>query len=144
MKRISIIAAAAAVALSLSACGSSEESSDASGLRKGNTESVSATPAPTTTARPPAQAPSPTQANAPTTTAKSTDRPSGNASSTTCSEFRALDSTNEKALIERILAENPNSPFAGSPNVALGTAKLVCLASSNADKTVAEAAGIVT
>ncbi|WP_054812327.1 hypothetical protein [Nocardia arizonensis] len=143
MKRISAIGvAAAAVALALSGCGGSEESTDASGLRKGSTE-ISAGATATTSARPTTGAAASTSAGAAPTTSKAVDRPSGSVSDTTCAEFRTLDSSAEKSVIEQILAENPDSPFAGSPNVALGTAKLVCLASSNADKTVAAAAGIV-
>jgi len=63
---------------------------------------------------------------------------------TTCAEFKALDSEAETAVVDAILAENPDSLYAGSPNVALGTAKLVCLADANASKTVAEAAGLLT
>ncbi|HLS77890.1 MAG TPA: hypothetical protein VK083_13990 [Nocardia sp.] len=63
---------------------------------------------------------------------------------TTCAEFKELDTEAEKAVVEAILAEHPESQYAGSPNVALGTAKLVCLAAANADKTVAEAAGLLT
>lgn len=62
--------------------------------------------------------------------------------SMTCAQFKELDGDGEKQAIDQILAANPGSPFEGSPNVALGTAKLVCLAPGNADKTVAEAAGI--
>lgn len=62
---------------------------------------------------------------------------------TTCAEFKTLDTEAEKAVVEAILAEHPDSQYAGSPNVALGTAKLVCLAEANANKTVAEAAGLL-
>ncbi|MEV0295641.1 hypothetical protein [Nocardia sp. NPDC050710] len=139
MKRISVIVlAAGAVALALTGCGGSDESSDASGLRKGNTGTSA-----TSTARPSATAAAPTSAGRASTTTKADSASNGTASSTTCGEFKGLDAVDEKALIEQILAENPDSPFAGSPNVALGTAKLVCLSSSNADKPVAQAAGIV-
>ncbi|MFB7876681.1 hypothetical protein ACFC06_15620 [Nocardia sp. NPDC056064] len=120
MKRISLaVLAAGALTLTLAGCGSGDDSADdASGLRKGTpSASVSAT----TTA-------------APTTQAA--------AGGITCAEFKTLDSEGEKAAIEKLLADNPGGPFEGSPNVALGTAKLVCLAPGNADKTVAEAAGI--
>ncbi|WP_336087839.1 hypothetical protein [Nocardia sp. SSK8] len=120
MNRISLaVLAAGALTLTLAGCGSGDDSTDASGLRKGNpSASVSAT---TTTA-------------APTTQAA--------AGGITCAEFKTLDSEGEKAAIAKILADNPGGPFEGSPNVALGTAKLVCLAPGNADKTVAEAAGL--
>ncbi|WP_280193116.1 hypothetical protein [Nocardia farcinica] len=67
----------------------------------------------------------------------------GKAAQTTCAEFKNLDTEAEKAVVEAILAENPDSPYAGSPNVALGTAKLVCLSEANAGKTVAVAAGLL-
>ncbi|MET7770730.1 hypothetical protein [Nocardia sp. NPDC005366] len=143
MKRISVIVVAAgAVALMLTGCGGSKETSDASGLRKGTTDTSA-----TSSARPTSTAIAPTSASgSPSTTPSAStpaDAPAGRASDTTCAQFKGLDSTGEKALIEEILAENPDSPFAGSPNVALGTAKLVCLSSSNANKPVAVAAGIV-
>ncbi|WP_254190812.1 hypothetical protein [Nocardia noduli] len=148
MKRISVIVVAAgAVALMLTGCGGSEETSDASGLRKGNTDSsATITSRPTSTGALPTsadRAPSATTSSAPaaTTPPEPTGLPA-RASDTTCAQFKGLDSTEEKAVIERILAENPDSQFTGSPNVALGTAKLVCLASSNASRTVAAAAGI--
>lgn len=107
--------------MTVAGCGS-DDAADASGLRKGTpTSSVSASATTTTKAAPTAAA----------TGAK-----------ITCGQFKELDSEGEKQAIEQILAANPGSPFEGSPNVALGTAKLVCLAPGNADKTVAEAAGI--
>ncbi|GAB2701078.1 hypothetical protein GCM10027089_23870 [Nocardia thraciensis] len=66
----------------------------------------------------------------------------GPASQTTCGEFKTLDTEGEKSLMDSLLAENPGSKFEGSPNVALGTAKLVCLAESQADKPVAVAIGM--
>lgn len=65
------------------------------------------------------------------------------ASDTTCAQFKDLAEDAQKALVERVLAEHPESTFAGSPNVALGTAKLVCNAGSLADTPVARAAGLV-
>ncbi|MFD0365286.1 hypothetical protein ACFQZZ_27955 [Nocardia sp. GCM10030253] len=148
MKRTSAIAlAAGAVALLLAGCGGSDESAEANGLRKGTTGTSTSAPsqsgagtagAPTTGA-----GAATTGAGAPTTPAKTDYSSLGPASRTTCAEFRALDGAAEKALIEQILAEHPDSSFAGSPNVALGTAKLVCLAPSNAETPVAVAAGIV-
>ncbi|MGV9612664.1 hypothetical protein [Nocardia xishanensis] len=140
MKRISVIVlAVGAVALAATGCGGSDESSDASGLRKGTPgTSASATHAPTTTK---ASAP-PTSGSAATTTQADTSG-LGPASRTTCGEFKGLDSDAEKRVIEEILAENPDSEFAGSPNVALGTAKLVCLSPGNVDKPVAVAARII-
>ncbi|MET8774223.1 hypothetical protein AB0H49_23810 [Nocardia sp. NPDC050713] len=140
MKRISVIVlAAGAVALAATGCGGSDESSDASGLRKGSTgTSASATQAPTTTVSAPT-----TPDSAPATTESADTSGLGPASRTTCGEFKELDGEAEKRVIEQILAENPESSFAGSPNVALGTAKLVCLSPSNADKPVAVAARII-
>ncbi|WP_433627652.1 hypothetical protein [Nocardia sp. CA-120079] len=142
IKRVTaIVLATGAVAVALAGCGSSDDSSsDANGLRQGATGT--STPAGTTSAT--GAAPT-TAAAAPTTTTKTTaSYPSlGPASSTTCGEFKKLDSTEEKELIEKAIAENPGSEFEGSPNVALGTAKLVCLAPTYADTPVAVAAGIV-
>ncbi|MFC9964745.1 MULTISPECIES: hypothetical protein [Nocardia] len=118
MNRISsVVATAGALTLILAGCGSADEATDASGLRKG-------TPASTT---------------APATT---TSKAAASGSQVTCSEFKSLDNDAQTRVIEQILADNPGGPFEGSPNVALGTAKLVCLAPGNADKTVAEAAGM--
>ncbi len=125
MNRISLVVlAAGAVCLTLAGCGS-DESADASGLRKG-TPSSSASASATTT-KP---------------TASATQAPTAASADITCAQFKTLDSEGEKKAIDEILAANPGGPFEGSPNVALGTAKLVCLAPGNADKTVAEAAGI--
>ncbi|MEV5836261.1 hypothetical protein [Nocardia sp. NPDC052112] len=143
IKRVTAIAlATGAVAIALAGCGSSDDSNtDANGLRKGT--SGTSTPASTTSARPSGAAPT-SAADAPTSTKTTASNSSlGPASSTTCGEFKKLDSTEEKELIEKVLAENPGSAFEGSPNVALGTAKLVCLAPTYADTPVAVAAGIV-
>ncbi|MEU2255651.1 hypothetical protein [Nocardia xishanensis] len=142
MKRISVIVLAlGAVALAATGCGGSDESSDASGLRKGTPgTSASATHAPTTTT---ASASTPTTSGSAATTAQADTSGLGPASRTTCGEFKGLDSDAEKRVIEEILAENPDSAFAGSPNVALGTAKLVCLSPGNVDKPVAVAARII-
>ncbi|TLF70675.1 hypothetical protein FEK33_04110 [Nocardia asteroides NBRC 15531] len=111
--------------LTVAGCGS-DDAADASGLRKGTpTSSVSAS---ATTTKPASGAPTTPKAAA--------------SASMTCAQFKELDGDGEKQAIDQILAANPGSPFEGSPNVALGTAKLVCLAPGNADKTVAEAAGI--
>ncbi|WP_227997352.1 hypothetical protein [Nocardia australiensis] len=124
MKRTSTVAlAVGAAALLLTGCGGSDESTDANDLREGNTGASTSA--------------------APTTPANTGGGGNGGAvSQTTCAQWQALDSNAQMTLINQILAENPDSPFAGSPNVALGTAKLVCLAPNNADKTVVEAAGI--
>ncbi|MGY4100143.1 hypothetical protein ACW2Q0_11415 [Nocardia sp. R16R-3T] len=143
IKRVTAIAlATGAVIVTLAGCGSSDDSStDANGLRKGT--SGTSAPANTTSVRPSGAAPT-TGADASTTIKTPANYPSlGPASSTTCGEFKKLDSTEEKELVEKVLAENPGSEFEGSPNVALGTAKLVCLAPTYADTPVAVAAGIV-
>jgi hypothetical protein len=144
MKRVTATAlATGAVVFALTGCGGSDNTNtDANGLRKG--ETGTSTPAATTTAaRPTGTAPTTTD-GAPTTTKAAVDTSSlGPASRTTCADFKKLDSTGEKTLIEQVLAENPDSPFEGSPNVALGTAKLVCLAPTYADTPVVIAAGIV-
>ncbi|MBF6437384.1 hypothetical protein IU432_05820 [Nocardia cyriacigeorgica] len=127
------------MALVLAGCGP-DESTEASGLRKGTTDTSSAST--TTSARATTTSESSETSSAPTTT-RTGGSTSGTASQTTCAEFRQLDIAAEKALIEAILAEHPESPFAGSPNVALGTAKLVCLSDEMANTPVAEAAGIV-
>ncbi|WP_039802508.1 hypothetical protein [Nocardia araoensis] len=144
MKRTSaIVLIAGTVGFLLAGCGGGDESTDANGLRKGSaTATAAASAARTTTAPGTATPSSPADTDAPTTT-KQRDSALGPASSTTCGEFRKLDTDAEKVLIEQILAENPGGPFEGSPNVALGTAKLVCLAPSVADKPVATAAGLV-
>ncbi|MFD3703560.1 hypothetical protein ACFWUP_10460 [Nocardia sp. NPDC058658] len=125
MNRISLaVLATGALTLTLVGCGS-DESADASGLRKG-TPSSSA-PA-TTTAKP--------------TTSSATPASAVVTADITCAQFQTLDSDGEKKAIELILAEHPGGAFEGSPNVALSTAKLVCLVPSNADKPVADAAGM--
>ncbi|MFD3743939.1 hypothetical protein [Nocardia sp. NPDC058633] len=120
MNRISLaVLAAGALTLTLVGCGSGDDSADASGLRKGT---------------PSSSAPATTSSAAPTSAAVSAD--------ITCAQFKSLDSDGEKKAIDEILAENPGSPFEGSPNVALSTVKLVCLVPANGDKPVADAAGI--
>lgn len=143
MKRISAAVLAAGVAaLVVTGCGP-DESTDPSGLRKGTTATVTSTAASGTTAAPEeSTAPESAEDEAPTT-APGGAAPAGSPSEITCAEFRKLDVDAEKAVIEQILAKHPDSPFAGSPNVALGTAKLVCLSDSVADEPVATAAGLV-
>jgi hypothetical protein len=123
MNRISLaVVAAGALTLTLVGCGS-DDSADASGLRKG-TPSSSA-PVTTTVS---------TSSAAPTSAAASAD--------ITCAQFKSLDPDGEKKAIEQILAAHPGGPFEDSPNVALSTVKLVCLIPANADKPVADAAGM--
>ncbi|WP_433660097.1 hypothetical protein ACQPW1_46155 [Nocardia sp. CA-128927] len=142
MKRTSaIVLVTGTVALLLAGCGQSgNDSADANGLRKGDS-TTSATSAVKPSS--PAAAPSTgTPGSAPTAEQPGTPA-SGDPVKTTCGEFKKLDTEAEKVVIEQILAANPDSTFAGSPNVALGTAKLVCLSGSVADTPVAQAAGIV-
>lgn len=135
MKRMSVIACAfGALALGLSGCGQ-DESAEANGLRK-VTQSSSAeakTTTPTTTftlVEPPSGAPT-TSAKAKLTTA--------NGAQTTCGLFRDLTDDTQKQVIDQVLAANPGSILEGSPNVALGTAKLACLAQTYTDTPVAVA-----
>lgn len=67
----------------------------------------------------------------------------GPASRTTCGDFKNMDNDAEKEVVTNVLAENPGSKFDASPNVALGTAKLVCLSSSRATVPIAIAIGVV-
>jgi hypothetical protein len=133
MKLMSAVAALAA-ALTLAACGH-DSSTDASGLRNNasatatrGSSGLPATPAPVTSAAAgsatPGAAPAPPSAR------------------TTCGEFKSMDTESEKTVVAKVLEENPGSKFEGSPNVALGTAKLVCLSSSRADTPVAVAIGV--
>ncbi|MRH91975.1 hypothetical protein GFY24_31825 [Nocardia sp. SYP-A9097] len=141
MKQTAIVAlAAGALVLGLTACGS-DKSTESSGLRKETTTSAAAksgVPVATTAAapvEPPAGAPATTTAAA----AKKTTAPNG--AQTTCGEFKDLDGDTEKQVIQQVLSANPGSKFDGSPNVALGTAKLVCLAQTYAGTPVANAIG---
>ncbi|WP_040813813.1 hypothetical protein [Nocardia concava] len=139
MKRLSIVAlAAGAMALTLAGCGGSDKSADSSGLKQAGTTTAARTtnPAAASTSvgalvQPPADAP--TSATA----AKKTTAPAG--AQTTCGDFRDLSEDTEKQVIDQILAAHPGSFLDGSPNVALGTAKLACLASTYANTPVAVA-----
>ncbi|MGK8520921.1 hypothetical protein ACRS6B_04875 [Nocardia asteroides] len=144
MKRIpAIVLAVGTVGFLLAGCGGADESTDANGLRQGSPSATTSAQATRTTTAPGTATPDdPAETDTPATT-KQSDPALGPASSTTCGEFRKLATDEEKALIEQILAENPGGPFEGSPNVALGTAKLVCLSPSVAGTSVAIAAGIV-
>ncbi|MTE14934.1 hypothetical protein [Nocardia aurantiaca] len=137
MKRLSIVAlAAGAMALTLAGCGS-DKSSDANGPKQSGTTTAARTAsavASTTVAapvQPPAEAP--TRATA----AKKTSAPAG--AQTTCGDFRDLTEDAEKQVIDQVLAANPGSFLDGSPNVALGTAKLACLSSGYTNTPVAVA-----
>ncbi|MFI6871479.1 hypothetical protein [Nocardia sp. NPDC050406] len=136
MKRMSVVACAfGALALGLSGCGS-DKSGGVSGQRQNaqTTSSAAVTVAPTSTSftlvEPPEGAPT-TQAQAKQTTA--------NGAATTCGQFRDLTDDTQKQVIDQVLAANPGSELDGSPNVALGTAKLACLAQSYTDTPVGEA-----
>ncbi|MEU2033042.1 hypothetical protein [Nocardia amamiensis] len=143
MKRTSaIVLAVGTVGFLLAGCGGADESTASNGLRQGASSTSASAPARTSTA-PTAPPNADAGTDAPVTTMKEGTSSLGTASSTTCGEFKKLDTDGEKALIEQILAENPGGPFEGSPNVALGTAKLVCLSPSVAGTSVAVAAGIV-
>ncbi|WP_067653927.1 hypothetical protein [Nocardia harenae] len=140
MARLSAaVLAAGVLALVVSGCGP-DESADANGLRKGSTGAAASTTAASSSTAASSTAAAPSSAAGTTTPAAA---PSGTGADITCADFRKLETDQEKAVIELILAENPDSPFAGSPNVALGTAKLVCLSPSVADEPVATAAGLV-
>ncbi|MGV9676352.1 hypothetical protein ACWDSJ_13810 [Nocardia sp. NPDC003482] len=136
MKRLSATAAVvAALALPLSACGGNDSSGhDGHDHQHGTTTAAAPTSAaPTTTftvIEPPSEAPK--------------DSAQGLGSQTTCAQFKTLDAESEKAVIDQVLADNPGSKLDGNPSLALGTAKLVCLASSQADKPVAVAIGVAT
>lgn len=151
MKRISpvVVSATAALALLLAGCGSDEEAGEASGPSKGMT-AASETADISNTTRSDHSTESEPEPETPANTEEPRTPPAGvnegtpaAASDTTCTQFKALDEGAQKALVERILAEHPESSFAGSPNVALGTAKLVCNAGSLADTPVAHAAGLI-
>ncbi|KIA64771.1 hypothetical protein [Nocardia vulneris] len=123
MKRTSaIVLAAGTLASVLAGCGQS--STDSSAAARPSSSAPAAASSTATPGSAPAAAPA-------------------DPSKTTCAEFKKLDNEAEKALIEQLLAQHPDSTFAGSPNVALGTAKLVCLSGSVAETPVAVAAGIV-
>ncbi|WP_024801852.1 hypothetical protein [Nocardia sp. BMG51109] len=140
MKRHSAIAVAlCALALGPTACGGDDSGTDAAGLRRNAPPSTATSSAPAPSATTAAAEPS---TDGPTTAPSSEYAALGPASRTPCSEFKNLDTEAEKSTMEQVLAENPGSKFEGSPNVALGTAKLVCLAESRAETPVAVAIGI--
>jgi hypothetical protein len=144
MKRLSVIVARGtmivalgAMTIGLAACGGhKDDSADQSGPHStvSGTVVTSSVAATAISAAPTSTAP---VSNAPGSSAL------GPASRTPCSTFKNMDTDAEKALVEKVLAENPGSRYAGSPDVALGTAKLVCLAHSEQNQPVAVAVGIV-
>ncbi|MCM6777420.1 hypothetical protein NDR87_28425 [Nocardia sp. CDC159] len=139
MTRLSAtVAVLGALTLGLTACGGNDSSGPDGGSHPHGSTTTAAptTTAPTTSftvVEPPSEAPG---------GAHPQYSALGPASRTTCNEFKTLDTDAEKSLIEKVLAENPGSKLDGNPNLALGTAKLVCLAASQADKPVAVAIGI--
>ncbi|MCU1643692.1 MAG: hypothetical protein JWN03_3967 [Nocardia sp.] len=150
MKQTVIVAlAAGALVLGLAGCGSGKsteagsqsKAAPSSGLVAAPTATPSATaasaPVAVTTAAAPVEPPAAAPSTA--TAAKKTTAPDG--AQTTCGDFRDLDNDTEKQVIGQVLAANPGSKFDGSPNVALGTAKLVCLAPAYASTPVADAIG---
>ncbi len=141
MKRFSVIVArsAAIVALGamttgLAACGGHSDSS--------GTVAAPSSTAPAVTSSAVATATSVVSSTTAAASSTPVNSALGTASRTPCSTFRTMDVDSEKALMEKILAENPGSKFAGSPDVALGTAKLVCLAHSEQNQPVAVAIGV--
>jgi hypothetical protein len=146
MKRIAVLAVAAG-ALTLAACGGNDSATSASGLRQKAPVSSAATvvpggAAPVASATSAPETPAAAGTSAAATTSAVAAGSLGPASRTPCGQFKTMDVDAEKALMTQVLAENPGSKYDGSPNVALGTAKLVCLSSSRADTPVAVAIGI--
>ncbi|MFI1915389.1 hypothetical protein [Nocardia sp. NPDC020380] len=152
MKRSSIVAlAAGAMVLSLAGCGSGK-STQADGVRQA-TSTITAKTAPAASPAPVI----PTTAAAATTSAASVIEPPPNAApvtasvaqqttapngaQTNCHEFLQLTEDTEKQVIGQILAANPGSKFDGSPNVALGTARIACTVADYAKTPVAVAIG---
>lgn len=148
MKRISsvVVPATAALALLLAGCGS-DDRADETNAAPASAAATSEAADPSQTARPDDSAESEPESETPVDTDETPTDPGEaaptTASDTTCAQFKALDEDEQKALIEQILAEHPESSFVGSPNVALGTAILVCNASNLADTPVAGAAGLI-
>lgn len=98
----------------------------------------SSSPKPTAAGHPSSVAPSAAAGNAAATAGL------GPASRTTCGDFKNMDNDAEQEVVAKVLVENPGSKFDASPNVALGTAKLVCLSSSRATVPIAIAIGVVS
>ncbi|MQY31100.1 hypothetical protein [Nocardia aurantia] len=146
MRTIAVLAVVAGT-LTLAGCGGKDTATDANGLRqKVSTSSVATSapksPAPVASPPPASETPTATATSAAASTAPVATGTLGPASRTPCSQFKTLDVDAERTLMNQVLAENPGSKFEGSPNVALGTAKLVCLSASRADTPVAVAIGI--
>ncbi|UGT40887.1 hypothetical protein LTV02_33750 [Nocardia yamanashiensis] len=138
MKRTFVIAlAAGAMVLGLAGCGSDTKSAstESNGVRQESSTAVKTSAATSSVVTPPVEPP----AHAATTTAAAKKTTAPNGAKTTCGEFRDLDEATEKAVITQILNANPGSALDGSPNVALGTAKLACLSAGYANTPVAVA-----
>lgn len=121
--------------LALAACGQ-DDSTSAHGAHRDTTTTAAAAPtSASTTAAAPVEPPS--GAPAADTAPKRTTAPDG--ANTTCGDFRQLDESTERAVIDQVLAAHPGSILEGNPNAALGTAKLVCLSTSYVDTPVAVA-----
>lgn len=148
MKRSSIVAlAAGAMVLSLAGCGSGK-STQADGVRQATTTTAAktvpaassvpaATVSPTTSAAPVIEPPK----AAPITASVAQQTTAPNGAQTNCHEFLQLTEDTEKQVIGQILAANPGSKFDGSPNVALGTARIACTVADYAKTPVAVAIG---
>lgn len=149
MKRVSaIVSATAAVAFLMSGCGTETDGDSETSEGSTAASSTSNSAEPSRTGSVTETAPEPDEEETETTRDEETaelgdDATEPNGAQTTCNQFEALDDNAQIALIEQILAENPESSFAGSPNVALGTAKLVCNSESAAEEPVAVAAEIL-
>ncbi|MBY8863690.1 hypothetical protein K7711_44995 [Nocardia sp. CA2R105] len=144
MKRLSVIVArgAAIVALGvlttgLAACGGHED--DSAGSAPGSTTASASASAVASSAAAPSSAATSSAAAASSAPVNSK---LGTASRTTCATFKSMSIEDETSLVKKVLAENPGSKLDGSPNVALGTARLVCLASSEQNKPIAVAIGV--
>ncbi|MFJ4658465.1 hypothetical protein ACIP5Y_44955 [Nocardia sp. NPDC088792] len=150
MKRSSIVAlAAGAMVLSLAGCGSGK-STPADGVRQATSTTAAKTAStansapvlPTTAAATTSAAPliePPAAAPVTASVAQQTTAPNG--AQTDCHDFLQLTEDTEKQVIGQILAANPGSKFDGSPNVALGTARLACTVADYAKSPVAVAIG---
>ncbi|WP_067830675.1 hypothetical protein [Nocardia inohanensis] len=137
MKRTFVVAlAAGAMVLGLAGCGSDTKSAESNSARPTSSTAVKASAvASSAVVTPPVEPPT----AAPTTTAAAKKTTAPNGAQTTCGEFRDLDDATEKNVITQILAAHPGSSLDGSPNVALGTAKLACLAPGYSNTPVAVA-----
>ncbi|WP_067681745.1 hypothetical protein [Nocardia miyunensis] len=144
MKRLSVIVARGAtiaalgvMTTGLAACGGHEDDSAGSAPGAQATSASASAVASSAAAAPSSAATSSAAASSAPVNSKL-----GPASRTTCATFKNMTIDDETSLVKKVLAENPGSRLDGSPNVALGTAKLVCLASSEQSKPIAVAIGV--